>query len=82
MIFGKESKSIKQVLNIIKNQFKKDIKIIYTGERDFAHYRTSPFTFKKREFEKISILKEIKFEEGIKNLITKIQNDHQKNKNQ
>ena len=55
MMLGKERKSIKQVLNLIKSKLNKKIKIGYNGERDFAHYKTSPFTFKKRKVENIDL---------------------------
>ena len=72
MMLGQERKSIKQVLNLIKSKLNKKIKIDYNGERDFAHYKTSPFTFKKRKVEYLRGVKEISFEDGIKEIIEEI----------
>ncbi len=78
MILGKERKSIRQVLNLIKSKISKNIKIDYTGERDFAHYKTSPFTFKKRKIEYLYEFDEISFEEGIKEIIDEINYKNEK----
>ena len=43
MLLGKEKKTIKQVLNLIKSLLGNHIKIEYTGKRDFAHYKTTRF---------------------------------------
>jgi len=82
MMLGQERKSIKQVLNLIKSKLNKKIKIDYNGERDFAHYKTSPFTFKKRKVEYLRGVKEISFEDGIKEIIEEISfQNAKKNKN-
>ena len=72
MLLGKERKSIRQVLNLIRSKISKNIKIDYTGQRDFAHYKTSPFTFKKRKIEYLNEFDEISFEEGIEEIIEEI----------
>tara|TARA_Y100000590_G_scaffold451907_1_gene594122 strand:+ start:4291 stop:5190 length:900 start_codon:yes stop_codon:yes gene_type:complete len=75
MILGQERKSIKQVLNLIKSKMKNEIKIIYTGNRDFAHYKTSPFTFKNRKIDYLKNITEIPFEKGIEDLIKEIKDE-------
>ncbi len=80
MILGKEKKSIKQVLNLVKSKIGDKVKIYYTGERDFAHYKTSPFTFKNRKIEHLKKFKEISFERGIEEIIKEIQNENPKYK--
>ena len=71
-ILGKEKTSIKQILNLIKSKMpnSKTISIEYTGKRDFAHYYTTPYTFKKRKFEKVFIHNQIPLVDGILNEIS------------
>ena len=73
MLLGKEKKTIKQVLNLIKSLLGNHIKIEYTGKRDFAHYKTSPFNFRPRKAELLKEFSEINFEVGIKNLIKEVE---------
>lgn len=73
MLLGKEKKTIKQVLNLIKSLLGNHIKIEYTGKRDFAHYKTTPFNFRPRKAELLKEFSEIDFEAGIKNLIKEVE---------
>ena len=70
-IFGNESKRVRDVMNIIKNNTNKKIKIKYSGIFDSSHYKLTPFTFKPRKSILLKNNKQIKLENGIIELIKK-----------
>ena len=72
LIRGSEKVTIKKILSLIKSKINKNIQIEYTGVRDFAHYRTTPYNFKIRKPSKISIKDEITLSAGIDNAIKEI----------
>ena len=83
MLLGKEKKTIKQVLNLIRSLLGDDIKIKYTGKRDFAHYKTTPFNFRPRKAELLNEFVEINFKQGLQSIIKEIfqKKNDKKNKN-
>ena len=83
MLLGKEKKTIRQVLNLIRSLLGNNIKIKYTGKRDFAHYSTTPFNFLPRKAEILNKFTEINFREGLIHIIEEIikKKNDKKNKN-